>query len=41
MVNPSMVISVINLAKRGANSDLGKMIIKDAIHFVPTVYAEK
>ena len=38
LVDPSMVMSDINLAKRGANTDLGKMIRTDAIDFVPTAY---
>ena len=31
----------INLAKRGANTELGHIIIKDAINFVPTAYTKK
>ena len=28
----------VNLVKRGANTDLGKMIIDDAVGFIPTAY---
>ena len=38
LVDPSVVMSEINLAKRVANTDLGKMIIIDTINFVPTAY---
>ena len=42
MVPTGVLITLaIDLAKRGANTELGQMIIKDAINFVPTAYTKK
>ena len=37
-VNAGNLMRGVNLVKRGANNDLGKMIIDDAVGFIPTAY---
>ena len=37
-INQGIIMTGLNLPIRGAETDLGKMIIKDATDFVPTAY---
>ena len=37
-VNANTLMNGINLTRKGANTDLGKMIIKDAVDFIPSAY---